>query len=142
MLQPTFPPQPQVTVNVPASVFASNAPTGPFEANTSSPYLGTPIGSQYAPSASNPVDGDQSAAIKTFLADGTEITLSTYVFPLGPTLINHTVTNSAGVTTEEQVTIVVADTIAPVVTVAAPAFLVTLPTGSVIDYSDKVRVPG
>jgi hypothetical protein len=110
--------------------------------------VGAPAGN-YTPAASDAVDGDLSASVKTFLVpDGTQIELSganAHLFPLGLTHIKNTATNSFGVTTEQAVDITVVDTTAPVVTVAAPASIVTQAEGVdpvVVDYADKVSICG
>ncbi|GBF94290.1 hypothetical protein Rsub_06912 [Raphidocelis subcapitata] len=134
----------QVTINS-SPVFVSSAPTGAFEATTSTPYLGASIARHYTPRVSDPVDGDLSASIKTFLVEGgKEISLSgasAYIFPLGSTKIKNTVTNSRGVSAEETVTIEVADTTKPVVRVAAPANIVDTQTGTnptkVVSFTNK-----
>ena len=131
---------------VAAPAFAANAPTSPFEATVNTPYLGTSVAGFYTPSASDPVDGDLSASIETFLvSNDQQISLSgvdAYIFPLGSTQIKNTVTNSFGVSSEEFVTIVVVDTTKPVVTVAAPLqILVTQPRSAppkTVNYADKV----
>ncbi|GBG00560.1 hypothetical protein Rsub_13350 [Raphidocelis subcapitata] len=112
-----------VIVAAAAPAFAANAPTSPFEATVNTPYLGTSVAGLYTPSASDPVDGDLSASIETFLvSNDQQISLSgvdAYIFPLGSTQIKNTVTNSFGVSSEELVTIVVVDTTKPVVTCTA-----------------------
>jgi hypothetical protein len=133
----------QVTVAVLAPAFAANAPTEPFEATTATPYLGAALtAAQYTPRATDPVDGDLSAQIETFLENGyVPITLSgpgAYVFPLGATTIINSVTNSFGVSADETVTIVIRDTTAPVVAVAAPADVAVSPGSGAIDYANKV----
>jgi hypothetical protein len=108
---------------------AANAPSDPFEASTSSPYPGASLAGLYAPRASDPVDGDLTASLQTFLVSNSQqISLSgasAYIFPLGSTQIKNAVTNSAGLTTEELVTIVVVDTTKPVVSVDAAPIVVT-----------------
>ncbi|GBG00654.1 hypothetical protein Rsub_13383 [Raphidocelis subcapitata] len=134
-----------VIVAVAAPAFAANAPTTPFEATVNTPYLGTSVAGLYTPSASDPIDGDLSASIKTFLvSNNQQIFLSgasAYIFPLGSTQIKNTVTNSLGVSSEELVTIVVVDTTKPVVTVATPLQINVVqpdpaPTKTV-DYASK-----
>jgi hypothetical protein len=122
--------------------FTASADPDPFEATTNSPYLGARIGQLYVPFASDPVDGDLSAAILTFLANGTQISLTgpqRYTFPLGPTKISHTVTNSFGNTAEQNVTIRVVDTTAPNVTVTGAASIVVNSTTAA--YDGKVSGP-
>ncbi|GBF91631.1 hypothetical protein Rsub_04371 [Raphidocelis subcapitata] len=139
-----------VIVAVAAPAFAANAPTTPFEANTNTPYVGANLSGLYTPSASDPVDGDLSASIETFLVSNDEqISLSgvdAYIFPLGSTQIKNTVTNSFGVSSEEFVTIVVVGTTKPVVTVATPLqILVTQPRSAppkTVNYADKCTATG
>ena len=116
-------------------------PNNPFEATTATPYLGTTMDGRYAPTATDPVQGDVSASIKTYLtATGQQIALSgasSYLFPLGPTDITNVVTNAYNVTAQQTVTIRVRDRTAPVVTVAAPAEIILTQTGTV-NYTGKV----
>ena len=125
---------------VAAPAFAANAPTTPFEANTNTPYDGANLDGLYAPSASDPIDGDLSASIETFLvSNDQQIFLSgveAYIFPLGSTQIKNTVTNSLGVSSEELVTIVVVDTTPPVFDPALANINVaaTSAAGAVVTY--------
>ena len=113
-------------------------PAGPFEATTATPDLGTTLGGKYAPTASDPQDGDLSGSVKTYLTATNElITLATYVFPRGQTNITHVVTNTFGLTAQQTVTIKVRDTTPPAVTVAAPAEVVVTGPGTV-DHTGKV----
>ncbi|GBG00167.1 hypothetical protein Rsub_12924 [Raphidocelis subcapitata] len=148
-------------VNCTATDFSGNTATGTFtvtinsvptfvtthfEATTNTPYLGASAAGKYAPYAFDVVDGHLSASIKTFLVNGgQQISLSganAYIFPLGSTEIKNTATNSRGATAEELVTIVVADTTKPRITVAEPMnVIVTSPASSTnqasVDYADK-----
>jgi hypothetical protein len=133
-----------IVVVAPKPAFAGNAPTAPFEATTNTPYLGTSVAGQYAPAASDPVDGDLSAAVKTYLVStNTLISLSgpnAYIFPVGSTQIRNTVTNSFGESAEEFVTIVVVAP-SPVVTVSTKNVVVTQPDkapAKTIRYADAV----
>ena len=115
-------------------------PSGFFEASTATPYLGASVAGSYAPTATDPVQGDISAAILTYLtATNQLISLSgpgAYIFPLGRTNITNVVTNAYNVTAQQTVTIRVRDTTAPVLTVAAPANMVV--SSGAINYANKV----
>jgi hypothetical protein len=130
-----------VTVAVAPPSFVANAPTEPFEANKRTPF-GANLTRLYVPRAVDPIDGDLSASIKTFLvSNNQQITLSglsAYIFPLGSTQIKNAVTNSAGLTTEELVTIVVVDTTKPVLTVK-PLLVVVNPWPA---PERRIRYPG
>jgi hypothetical protein len=137
---PLTPPS-QVAVAPPVPRFTSNGPASPFEATTASPYLGTTLAGKYAPNATDVVQGDVSAAIKTYLdATNAPIDLATYVLPLGATNIIHVVTNSFGMTAQQAVTVVVRDSTPPAVTVtgAAEEMVAAGPTVR-FDFSNKVR---
>jgi hypothetical protein len=119
-------------------------PSGPFEATTATPYLGASVAGLYAPTATDPVQGDISSAILTYLtATNQLISLSgpgAYIFPLGRTNITNVVTNAYGVTAQQTVTIRVIDTTPPVVTVAAPAVIAVAPSSGAINYAGKVSL--
>ena len=136
----------QVTVSVTQPPTFGPGPNNPFEATTATPYLGTTMDGKYAPTATDPVQGDVSASINTYLtATGQQIALSgpsSYLFPLGPTNITNVVTNAYNVTTQQTVTIRVRDTTAPVVTVAPPSDITVAPGSGPINYADKVRGRG
>jgi hypothetical protein len=128
-------------VTVPSAPSFSSPSTVSLEATTDNPYLGAPAGN-YTPAASDAIDHDLSASVKTFLANGTQIELSgasAYLFPLGPTKIRHTVTNSFGLTAELNVTIRVVDTTVPVVTVTGASSIVVNSTTAA--YAGKVSGP-
>jgi hypothetical protein len=131
-----------VTVFNPSGPNFGPGPSGPFEATVGTPYLGTTLDGKYAPTATDPVQGDISASIKTYLnATGQQIDLSganSFLFPRGPTDITNVVTNGYGVTAQQTFAIVVQDTTPPAVTVAAPAQVTINEIGSV-DYTGKVR---
>jgi hypothetical protein len=119
-------------------------PSGPFEATVNKPYLGTSVAGKYAPTASDPVDGDLSAAIKTYLvSNNTLISLSgskAYIFPVGSTQIRNTVTNSRGVSAEQTVTIVVVGP-KPLLEVKDTSITVTQPANEnlkTVRYADGV----
>jgi hypothetical protein len=118
-----------IVVVAPTPAFAGNAPTAAFEATTTT---GTSVAGKYAPKASDPVDGDLSASVQTYLAATNQlISLSgpnAYIFPVGSTQIKNTVTNSFGVGAEELVTIVVVAAPQP----AAPQPVLTVPTTPII----------
>ncbi|GBF94287.1 hypothetical protein Rsub_06909 [Raphidocelis subcapitata] len=133
-------------VTVTSSPTFAPGPTSPFQATTSTPYVGTSVAGLYAPSASDPKDGDLSASIKTFLVStNQQIFLSgasAYIFPLGSTQIKNTVTNSFGVTAEQLVTIVVVDTTKPVVTVTGESEILVTQAAPparlrTVNYADK-----
>jgi hypothetical protein len=131
-----------VTVSAPLPPVFGPGPSGFFEATTATPYLGTSVAGKYAPTATDPVQGDISGAIQTYLAATNEpIDLATYVFPRGPTNITHVVANGFNVTAEQTVTIRVRDTTAPTVAVAAPADIAVSPGSGPINYSGKVGAP-
>ena len=148
-----------IEVAVAPPTFTDNAPTAPLEATTTTPYLGTTVEGAYIPAATDPIDGDLSHAIETYLvstnatqivsangtqvysANGTQGLPSTpisltgpdaVILPVGTTQVNNTVTNSQGVTASEVVTIVVAPTIRakPVVTVKTQRVIVTQPVSA------------
>ena len=126
-------------MTVPPPCLAANAPAEAYEASTATPYLGTALAGNYAPNATDAIDGDLSANVTTFLAATNEpIDLATYVFPLGATAIKNVVTNSFGLTAEQTVTIVVRDTAAPTVAVTGASDIAVAAGSGPINYSGKV----
>ena len=123
-------------------LLAAKAPAEFYEATTATPYLGTTLDGKYAPNATDAIDGDLSAKIKTYLAATNEpITLATYVFRLGSTDIINAVTNSFNLISQQTVTITVRDSTPPAVTVTGAAeVLVPVVPGAPIIYDGKVGV--
>jgi hypothetical protein len=139
----------QVTVQAPPPPTFGPGPSGPFEATTSSPYIGTTVAGKYTPTATDLATGaDLSASIKTFLvSNNQQIALSgagAYIFPLGSTQIKNAVTSSSGVSAEQVVTITVVDTTQPTITVKGNIQLTNpspAPRRTVKYPSDQVSAP-
>jgi hypothetical protein len=100
-----------------------------LEAATATPYLGATAAGFYAPTATDYTGASLSSSIQTFLVStGAQIQLSgasAYTFPLGVTQIRNSVTNSAGLTAQQNVAITVVDTTRPVISVNTTPIVVT-----------------
>jgi hypothetical protein len=142
---PLLPPIPkwQVVVSQPPPPPSFGpTPDGTFEATTATPYLGTTLNGKYAPTATDPVQGDVSASIKTYLTATNEQIylsgLSSYLFPLGATAVRNVLRDDYGRVFEQAATIAVADRTPPALSVAGPAEVLLAGPGAV-DYAGKVR---
>jgi hypothetical protein len=135
----------------PAGDGGSRATAGPdlwprprraLEVTTTKPYLGTSVAGKYARTATDPVQGDISGAIQTYLAaTNAPIALATYVFPLGTTNITNAVTNSRGLTAQQTVAITAVDTTRPALSVGNDVLVVQphLAPLKTVQYPNRVR---